>query len=182
MDPVVAGEVPGDEGRGAVNRALRLLRHPVTGAVCRLALGTLFIYTAFPKLLHPGEFARLVNGYRVLHPDLVNLAGITIPWVELVAGALLVLGVVPQSAALTLGTLLAGFMVAGFLALARGLEISCGCFFPFMGNGRLGWDLFPRDLALLLLAVQIMLWPSSFLAVGRTSEEARRDEAEVGVS
>jgi putative oxidoreductase len=159
-----------------VSRGARLLRHPVTGAVCRLVLGGIFIYTAVPKLLHPDEFARLINGYRVLHPDLVNLAGITMPWVELIAGALLVLGIVPQSAALVLGVLLVGFMGAGFAALARGLEISCGCFFPFMGGDRLGWDLFPRDLALLLLAVQVMLWPSSFIPIRSAGEETRREE------
>jgi putative oxidoreductase len=161
-----------------VSRGARLLRHPATGAVCRLVLGGVFIYAALPKLLDPGGFARLVNGYRVLHPDLANLAGITMPWVELVAGALLVLGIVPQSAALVLGVLLIGFIGAGFAALARGLEISCGCFFPFLGSSRLGWDLFPRDLALLLLAAQVMLWPSSFVPIRNSGEETRQVEGD----
>lgn len=165
-----------------MSRGARLLRHPLTGAVCRLLLGGIFIYTAVPKLLDPGGFARFVNGYRVLHPDLVNLAGITIPWVELIAGALLVLGFVPQSAALVLGVLLVGFMGAGFAALARGLKISCGCFFPFMGSDHLGWDLFPRDLALLLLAAQVMLWPSSFMRVGNAKEETRPEETGANMS
>jgi putative oxidoreductase len=141
----------------------RWLSHPAVGAACRLALGGVFMYAAFGKLTHPAEMARLINGYRLLHPDLANLAGIVLPWVELVAGALLALGVVPQSAALVLAGLLALFMGAGFLALVRGLEISCGCFFPFLGGERLSWTLFPRDGVLLLLALQVLAWPSSFL-------------------
>lgn len=137
--------------------------HPAVGALCRLLLGGVLIYAAFPKLLRPDEFARLVYGYRILHPDLVNLVGITLPWVELVGGALLAVGVAPRSSALVAAGLLGTFMVAGFLALLRGLEVSCGCFFPFMGDHKLGWDLLVRDGLLLLPALQVIVWPSSFL-------------------
>jgi len=137
--------------------------HPLVGAVCRLLLGVIFIYTSFPKLLRPGDFARLVYGYQILHPDLVNLVGIMMPWVELAAGAFLVVGILPRSSAGIIAGLLGVFIVAGFLALVRGLEIECGCFFPLMGGHELGWDLLVRDGVLLLPAVQVMVWPSSFI-------------------
>jgi hypothetical protein len=101
----------------------------------------------------------------MLHPDLVNLVGITFPWLELVAGLLLVVGVLPRSGALVIAGLLGVFIVAGLLGLVRGLEISCGCFFPFMGDEKLGWDLVVRDGVLLLFAAQIWVWPSSFLSL-----------------
>jgi len=151
-----------------VTRLRDVLIDPLTGAICRLLLGGIFLYAACPKLLHPAEFALLVNGYRLLHPDLVNLAGITLPWVELIAGALLVLGVLPQSAALVAGGLLVAFIGGGFLALMRGLQIECGCFFPFMGGSKLNWVLFPRDLGMLLLAARVITWPSSWSARRRT--------------
>jgi putative oxidoreductase len=141
--------------------------HPLVGAVCRLLLGAIFIYASFPKLLRPGDFARLIYGYQILHPDLVNLVGITMPWVELAAGAFLVVGILPRSSAGIVAGLLLLFIGAGFLALARGLEIECGCFFPFMGGHKLGWDLLVRDGVLLLPAVQVMVWPSSFVARAR---------------
>ena len=114
-------------------------------------------------LLRADEFARLVNGYRLLHPDLVNLAGITLPWIELVAGTFLVIGLLPRSSALVIAGLLALFMGAGLLGLVRGLDIDCGCFFPFMLEHKLGWDLLLRDAILLLFPLQILVWPSSFL-------------------
>jgi putative oxidoreductase len=152
-------------------RLLRVLGHPVVGALCRLVLGGIFIYTSLPKLMHPGEFARLVYGYRILHPDMVNLAGITLPWIELAAGAFLVIGIIPRSSALVLAGLLGLFIGAGFLALARGLDIECGCFFPFMSDHKLTWDLLVRDAVLILFALQIMAWPSGFLPVRRARRQ-----------
>lgn len=143
-------------------RAREWLGHPAVGAVCRLLLGGVFIYTGLPKLLRPDEFSRLVNGYRILHPDMVNLAGIILPWVEVAAGGLLVIGILPQSNAAVIGGLLAVFMGAGFLALIRGLEIRCGCFFP-IGGEQLTWVTLLRDAVMLALAVQILVWPSSFV-------------------
>jgi len=139
------------------------LGHPALGAACRLLVGGIFIYTSLPKLLSPDEFARLVYGYRILHPDLVNIVGITLPWIELAAGAFLVLGIMPQSSAAVLGGLLLMFIGAGFLGLVRGLDINCGCFFPFMSDHKLDWDLLVRDGLLALAAAQVVVWPSSFL-------------------
>lgn len=144
-------------------RAHAILGHPAIGGLCRLLIGGIFIYTALPKLLRPDDFARLVSGYRFLDPGIVNLAGITMPWIELVAGAFLVIGIIPRSSALVIASLLATFMLAGALALLRGLQISCGCFFPLMGDHTLGWDLLARDAVLLLVTLQPLIWPSSFL-------------------
>lgn len=146
-----------------MTRVRAFASHPAAGAFCRLLIGAIFIYTATPKLLRPDEFARLVAGYRLLHPDLVNLVGITMPWIELIAGAFLVLGLVPRSSALVLAGLLAVFIIAGFLALLRGLDIECGCFFPFLADHKLGWDLLVRDAILLLISLQPIAWPSTFL-------------------
>jgi uncharacterized membrane protein YphA (DoxX/SURF4 family) len=145
------------------SRAENLLSHPALGAACRLLLGGLFIYTAISKLFDPADFARFIAAYRLLHPDLVNLAAITLPWIELTAGALLVLGVWPQSAALVIAGMLGLFLGAGFLAVVRGMQIECGCFLPFLGSDELDWTFFVRDAAMLLPAAQVWLWPSSFL-------------------
>ncbi len=146
-----------------MTRLRNFVSHPATGAFCRLLIGAIFIYTGTPKLFRPDDFARLVAGYRFLHPDLVNLAGITLPWIELFAGAFLILGVMPRSSALVLAGLLAVFILAAFLAILRGLDIECGCFFPLMADHKLGWDLLIRDAVLLLISLQPLAWPSTFL-------------------
>jgi len=147
----------------SLSRLRSYLAHPAVGALCRVVLGGIFVYTGLPKVLRPDEFARLVYGYRILHADMVNLVGIIMPWLEVIAGLFLVIGILPRSSALVAGGLLCGFIVFGFLAIVRGLDISCGCFFPFMGDEKLGWDLVIRDAILLGLVGQILLYPSSFL-------------------
>jgi hypothetical protein len=57
--------------------------------------------------------------------------------------------------------------------VVRGLEIECGCFFPFMGSEKLDLAFFLRDAILLAMALQVLVWPSSFLRIG---EEARENE------
>ena len=147
----------------SVNRLQSYVGHPAVGALCRVLLGGIFIYTGLPKLLRPDEFARLVYGYQILHADMANLVGIIMPWLEVIVGLFLVIGILPQSSALVTGGLLGGFIVFGFLGIVRGLDISCGCFFPFMGDEKLGWDLVIRDAILLFFTAQVLIWPSSFL-------------------
>jgi len=147
----------------SLNRLQSYAGHPAVGALCRVVLGGIFIYTGLPKLLRPDEFARLVYGYQILHADMVNLVGIIMPWLEVIAGLFLVIGILPQSSALVIGGLLGGFIVFGFLGIVRGLDISCGCFFPFMGDEKLGWDLVIRDALLLVFAAQVLISPSSFV-------------------
>ena len=144
----------------------RLLRGPAIGAICRLLLGGLFIYAAVPKLLDPYAFARLIYGYRILHRDLVNLAALLLPWIELLPAALLVLGICVRSAGVVLGGVLVAFLGAMGLAMARGLHIECGCFLPLFGD-KVGWSTLLRDAVLLLLALQVIVWPSRW---GRTPE------------
>ncbi len=166
---MAGGELPGHRGVAAVSArgARQVIGHPAVGAVCRLLLGGIFIYTGLPKLMHPAEFARLVYGYHILDPSFVNLVGIALPWVEVIAGAFLLIGILPQSSAAVIAGLLGVFIIGGFLALARGLEIKCGCFFPFMGEHKLTWGLLVRDAVLLVIALQPVVWQSSFLAPRR---------------
>ena len=52
----------------------------------------------------------------------------------------------------------------------RGLDISCGCFFPFMGDHKLDWDLLVRDAILIFFALQVVVWPSGFVPNRSRSE------------
>lgn len=140
----------------------RALSHPLTGHLCRLLLGGAFVYANAGKLLRPDEAARLISAYRLLHPDLLNLAGITFPWIGFVPGLLLLLGILPRSAAALLAGLLLLFMDSAGLVMLRGLDIQCGCFLPLFGD-RVGWSMLARNTVLLLFAAQIIAWPTSFL-------------------
>jgi putative oxidoreductase len=94
----------------------------------RWYLGVLFVGASLHKLADPHSFAIDVATYDILPLALINVTAIVLPAVELVAGALLVLGLRVRPAALLVTVMMAVFLAALLVALARGLDMSCGCF------------------------------------------------------
>ncbi len=96
-----------------------------------------------------------VAAYRVLPTWAEEAVGLSLPWVEVGLGTLLVLGAwVRPVAGLTL-LLLAVFLAGMVSARARGLDIPCGCF--GVGSGRIGAVELARDVGLMALA-GFVLW------------------------
>ena len=94
----------------------------------QLALGALFAAAAIPKIADPPALAHLVYNYRLLPGVAVNAAAIMLPWLELAAGAALLLGFWKRTAAGIAGFLLLVFIAALSVNLARGNPVNCGCF------------------------------------------------------
>lgn len=94
----------------------------------RLIIGGLFLYAGAVKILDPAGFAKDIANYRLLPHAWVNLLAITLPWVEIISGGMLVVGIWKRANALLIGFLLVVFMAAILQALARDLDIKCGCF------------------------------------------------------
>lgn len=59
----------------------------------RLILGGVFVFASVDKILHPAAFADAVYNYQILPDSLINVAAIILPWLELVLGSLLIIGV-----------------------------------------------------------------------------------------
>jgi len=94
----------------------------------QIALGLFFIVAALPKLADPPSFAHMIYNYRLVPGGLVNLSALVLPWLELLCGVALVLGIWNRTAAALIGLLLLVFVVAIAANLARGNAIDCGCF------------------------------------------------------
>ena len=123
----------------------------------RLALGGLFIWAAVAKIVDLPAFADQVHNFRLVPLPLENLFAMTLPWVELVAGILLVSNLAPRAGTLVLGLLLVVFLVAILSAIARNLDIACGCFGTH-DAARTGWTTLLRDLGMIALAVLGSPW------------------------
>lgn len=95
---------------------------------CRLVLGGLFLYAGLIKAGDVTAFARDVAAYELLPYALNYLVAATLPYVEIVAGALLVANRHVRAASLLLAVLTVVFMGAIVSVLLRGLEVDCGCF------------------------------------------------------
>jgi rhodanese-related sulfurtransferase len=131
--------------------------------LCRLFLGAIFVYASYDKILHPVPFAEIVYNYQILPDILVNLAALFLPWIELLVGLSLILGVGLPGAVLTSNGLLLLFFSTLVFNMARGLDIDCGCFTTAVGpssGGHMLWYLF-RDGFFLLTAAFLLV--SSFL-------------------
>lgn len=96
--------------------------------LARLILGFVFIYAGIDKILHPGQFAEIVYNYQILPDLLINPTAIVLPWLELILGAFLVVGIWLPGTVFFTNLLLALFLGAMVFNLARGLDIHCGCF------------------------------------------------------
>lgn len=96
--------------------------------VLRIAIGAVFVYAGAVKIFDPVGFAVDIDNYRMMPAEAINLMAITLPWIEVVVGLLLVVGVWVKSSAWIVSLLLIMFLIAISQALARGLNIDCGCF------------------------------------------------------
>lgn len=118
----------------------------------RLALGLIFIYASIDKIYHPAEFAQVIYNYQILPDTLINMAAIILPWLELLLGILLILGLWLPGAIVLSNLLLLTFFGTLVLNTIRGVNVHCGCFTTSTeGTPETTWYLV-RDASFLILS------------------------------
>jgi uncharacterized membrane protein YphA (DoxX/SURF4 family) len=126
----------------------------------RLLLGAIFILASVDKIPHPAAFAKIIYNYQIVPDEAINLTAIMLPWIELLLGLLLMLGLWIPGAVVLSNLLLLTFFGAILFNVARGLDINCGCF-STTGEAASGapmvWYLL-RDGLFLLLALYIFFY------------------------
>ncbi|HCS49440.1 MAG: hypothetical protein A2V45_11460 [Candidatus Aminicenantes bacterium RBG_19FT_COMBO_58_17] len=127
------------------NRWLLLLFGVIVGGV--------FIWAGALKIADPLGFAQSIKNYQVVPPGLAFIIAIVLPWVEVLSGAFLIIGVFKRSSALLISLLLLGFIGLVALALARGIDTSCGCFGSL--SRRADLSLILTDAVLLVFALSV---------------------------
>lgn len=101
---------------------------PWIGLLARLGLGGVLLYAGYLKAFTPDKSMMAVRAYELLPIWLANAFGIILPWLEMGAGLLLIVGVAVRYAAIFGAVLMVAFIIAIAQAWARGLSIDCGCF------------------------------------------------------
>ena len=123
-------------------------------------IGGLFIYAGGSKLANPILSAEAVRNYELLVDPWVTVVGLWLPWVEIVAGSLLLIQCWVAGALSVVGGCSVVFLIGRMSAWIRGLDISCGCFGPprqGVGYGPLDYALHIAAL-LVLMVVCVWLW------------------------
>jgi uncharacterized membrane protein YphA (DoxX/SURF4 family) len=96
--------------------------------IAQLVIGILFTWAALGKIGDMAEFARQVHNFHLVPLWTEHLVGMTLPWIELVAGIALVTGARARAGAVVTLALMIVFTLAVGAAWARGLDFRCGCF------------------------------------------------------
>jgi len=125
------------------------LTHPWLTVRVQVVLGIIFVVAAWPKIADPPSFAHMIYNYRIVPGSLINLSALVMPWVELLAGLCLILGIWTRAARTIVALLLLVFMIAIAWNLLRGNAIDCGCFDVSAANRT--YDERIRDMGLVLL-------------------------------
>jgi len=116
--------------------------------VLRVFLGGFYLIAGGLKVTDPGKFAQAVGNYRLLPHEMINLVAITLPWIEVVAGLFLILGIWRVASAWLINLMTLVFIGAIASAVARGLNVECGCF-GTVGGRRVGLTAIVEDVFLL---------------------------------
>jgi uncharacterized membrane protein YphA (DoxX/SURF4 family) len=99
----------------------------LAATVCRYVVGVLFLSAGLAKLADRSNFEFAVGRYGLLSPRFVRPAALSLPVLELAAGALLILGLGLVYASVAVTAALVVFTVAIGINLARGESFDCGC-------------------------------------------------------
>jgi len=138
------------------NTFRKLLRSRWIGLVARLLLGSIFIYASYHKIIAPDEFAKIVYGYDLFPSETINLIAIIIPFVELISGIALIIGIYTRPAAIVIIGMLTAFVIAISINIIRGHEFDCGCFSSDTSQAaNTAWQTLGRDMIFLMLGIYI---------------------------
>jgi uncharacterized membrane protein YphA (DoxX/SURF4 family) len=134
----------------------KFVRSPYLSLVLRLYIGGIFIYAGMSKVHYPGEFTENLAAYQMLPYWAVNFVALILPWVEIICGLFLIIGLKSRVSASIVGLLLIVFTVGIFINLLNGTPISCGCFDSI--GSEISWKDIFRDLGWFILTLQIFFY------------------------
>lgn len=139
--------------------------------VLRLVLGAIFVVAGVSKVGHADLFAAQIAGFRLLPSAVVAPLALGLPFLEILLGGYLIVGLFTRAAAWAAVALLAVFDLAIASAVVRGLTVSCGCFGPNDATVTT-WTEVARDAVFVVLAAIVALRGPGMLAVDRRIGDA----------
>ncbi len=113
----------------------------------RVYIGIVFIIASLYKISDPYAFALSIATYQILPLWSINPFALLLPWVELLVGTTMVLGLWTRESAALISGMMVMFLVALTLALTKDLQMSCGCFASQEAADEIGVHTIYRDLA-----------------------------------
>ncbi|NHN54290.1 DoxX family protein [Calidifontibacter sp. DB0510] len=130
------------------------------GLVLRLIVGAVMLWAGITKAMNLSETQMATRAFQILPYELAGAWGLVMPFVEILVGALLVVGLFVRPAAIVAGLLMVAFIIGIISVWVRGISIDCGC---FGGGGTTKEPAYPmelaRDIALFACCAWLILKP-----------------------
>ena len=100
----------------------------IVSFVIRILMGGIFLIAGLAKIADPVRFMLTLREFDVFPRVIVPFLAVYLPWLELLLGLSLVLGLLYRTSALMLAFLNFLFMLAILAVISRGIVVDCGCF------------------------------------------------------
>jgi uncharacterized membrane protein YphA (DoxX/SURF4 family) len=134
----------------------------------RVLFAGVFIWTSVWHSTHSKEFLESIEAYQIISGPIVPWSGLFFIILEASIGVTLVFGYFVRQMAFAAAALLAVFTGVFVSAIARKLDIACGC---GLGNTKVGWLDVVRDVLLMAIAL-LIAWRT-----GKKEEEVSTEQA-----
>ncbi|HEY3319205.1 MAG TPA: MauE/DoxX family redox-associated membrane protein [Planctomycetota bacterium] len=141
--------------------------------LARLALGASLLYAGLVKVPNSAAFAQAVANFDLLPPFGNQFVAVTLPWMEIVIGLLLICGLWVRGSALVSLLMFLGFSAAVLSALARDLNIECGCFGTDDG-ARVGLHTLAIESGGIIAGTLVLIFPKHSVALLRLPKKVVR--------
>ena len=137
----------------------------------RLYIGGLFLAACFHKILNPMNFALDIATYQMTPLFLINIMAVTMPWIELFVGIMLISGFkVKPATLLALGMMLM-FTIAKTSVVLRGMDMSCGCFASSsMDSDPITWKSVTENFVYIILLIYVLILDKRTIGIDRFIE------------
>ncbi|HZS28708.1 MAG TPA: MauE/DoxX family redox-associated membrane protein [Candidatus Angelobacter sp.] len=134
----------------------------------RLLFGALFLYTSVWHAVHATKLLQSIKDYQIISGSLVPWIGLLFIAAEGAIAITLIFGYFIRQSAIAAAALLAVFTGAMVSAIARGLDIACGC---GLGDTHVGWFDVVRDVFLIAVALLIAWRADKEIALSKETAE-----------
>jgi len=114
------------KNRGCMENAKNIFTPSLIYHLIRILLSLIFLWSGISKLIHPSEFAVIIDSYGLI-PEALNMPlAIILPLFELIFGLGLLLDI--KESLTGIAGLLTLFMAILGYGIWMGLDVDCGCF------------------------------------------------------
>lgn len=129
--------------------------HPLFILLLRVLLGSIFIISGLDKIADMNAFVHAILNYQIVGTGIATSVATILPWLEILCGIGLILGIYPRTSAFIITALLIIFTVLVSSAMIRGLDISCGCFTQDSSAAKIGWQKIFENLMMILMGINL---------------------------